>query len=746
MKTKNKDKSIVLTTEMAKPQYDWSDFLSILPNPDSILREKGKASEVFQELLNDGHLFGIVCRRKAGTLSLEWDVEKNNANDNYFESIKSVFESIEIDTLIENILDAPLYGFRPIEILWENTDGMWKPSKFLAKPLEWFGFGKNSELMFINDSFNYEECPKFKFLCPKNSADYSNPYGTAILSKCFWNVFFKRNNMQFWAVFTEKFGMPWVIAKYAANVTDQDKVDEFVDALNNMVQDAVIALPADADANFFSPSGSSPDSYIKLAHACTVENSILILGHASSSEATPGKLGAEDSAISATDDIVDSDKKLVKKTLNELIRIIYEVNGWTGDYPLFYFFEEEDINKDLAERNEILIRSGQVKQFSKPYIMRTFGLEEDDFEVNDGTENTPEPTALEKKSSIKLNRLKSIYNLNFMNEEVATDQITLDEFVDELINPKFADGMMNELLQPIFNEVAKSEDLNKLLKNYSKLYSKLNINELYNQLVIASLSSHCLGFSSDDKSKGVKNSNELGLDDLIHALDLEPEEAIEYFKNLGIEVSEDWESTLELIKKQIFTISGVTKLEVLKDYKDMLQKALDEGLSAYEFKKNLKEKFTKKGWYSREKGEAILPSYRLDTIYRTNLQSAMMQGRWEQQKATADLLPYLQHFSSIDGSTTKSCNELHLKVFRKDDKFHAKYLRPPGHFRCRRRMTSLTENQVKKLGLTVLVGSENPSWANQKGFEKSDEGFDYKPDLKKYPQELVKEFNKEQKR
>ena len=82
-------------------------------------------------------------------------------------------------------------------------------------------------------------------------------------------------------------------------------------------------------------------------------------------------------------------------------------------------------------------------------------------------------------------------------------------------------------------------------------------------------------------------------------------------------------------------------MDVLVDIKKEVDRALAEGVSLAEFKQDLGERLAAKGWFA-PKGEAAkielpdgtirkrLPPWRLELIWRTNIQTAYSAGRYRQ--------------------------------------------------------------------------------------------------------------------
>ena len=129
---------------------------SYLPDPDIVLRKQGKDMKVYKELLCDSHVFACVQSRKAGVLSLEWDINRGLDKDETAEKIVQLLKKLDIDKVISDILDSSLFGFQPIEIIWGKVDNLVIPIELKSKPPEWFCFDEENKLkkhlltMFLN--------------------------------------------------------------------------------------------------------------------------------------------------------------------------------------------------------------------------------------------------------------------------------------------------------------------------------------------------------------------------------------------------------------------------------------------------------------------------------------------------------------------------------------------------------------------------------------------------------------------
>ena len=72
-----------LSEEIAtrKRSINFYSLGTYLPDPDIVLRKQGKDVRIYKELLCDPHVFACVQSRKAGVLSLEWDLNRGVDKD-----------------------------------------------------------------------------------------------------------------------------------------------------------------------------------------------------------------------------------------------------------------------------------------------------------------------------------------------------------------------------------------------------------------------------------------------------------------------------------------------------------------------------------------------------------------------------------------------------------------------------------------------------------------------------------------
>jgi SPP1 gp7 family putative phage head morphogenesis protein len=231
-------------------------------------------------------------------------------------------------------------------------------------------------------------------------------------------------------------------------------------------------------------------------------------------------------------------------------------------------------------------------------------------------------------------------------------------------------------------------------------------------------------------------------------------EAIKHFQDKGLKIAPaSWRDLWQQAQIRAFTVARVTAMDVLIDIRKEVDTALTDGISLGEFKKNLRGKLETKGWFAPkgEKAEVKLPDgtvrkrltgWRMETIYRTNLQTAYSAGRHKQMMESVTRI-YWQYNAIMDAVTRPEHAAQHGKVYHRDHPFWDKWY-PPNGFNCRCYVTTLSVRQMDQRGLAEETqGVEelpDEGWRYNPGKEPMNK---WQPDLSKYPEELAKKFKGE---
>lgn len=361
----------------------------LLPNPDPILRARGQHIRVYRDLRSDAQVGGCVRRRKSAVKALEWGIDRRNSPSRVAKSIEALLRDLPMEQIIGQACDAVLYGYQPMEVMWQARGAMWVPADVVGKPPEWFGFDDENRLRFKtrDDQTLGELLPERKFLVPRQDATYDNPYGFADLSMCFWPKTFEKGGKKFWLSFAEKFGSVFPVGKLPRTATKTQQ-DEMLDALDKLIADGVAVVPDDGSVDLLEAAGkgASADLYERLLMYCRSEVSIALTGTNQTMEANSNRASAT-AGLEVADDLRDGDAEIVCSAINQLIRWMVGSNWASAEAPVFEMWDQESRDKLRAERDKALKDAGA--KFTQAYFKRAYGYEEGDLQADTVTPTPP---------------------------------------------------------------------------------------------------------------------------------------------------------------------------------------------------------------------------------------------------------------------------------------------------------------------------------------------------------------------
>lgn len=218
--------------------------------------------------------------------------------------------------------------------------------------------------------------------------------------------------------------------------------------------------------------------------------------------------------------------------------------------------------------------------------------------------------------------------------------------------------------------------------------------------------------------------------DIIIAFNLTPEDAIKFFKKLGIKPSLNWKETLAAILNNAFAIAGVKNMDSIMDAKQLIEKAIEDGTDLDDFKKKIKEDLQLRNWHA-------------DLVVTQNVANSYNSGSFKRQEQSKDLLPYVRFILGARMHHTPGClwlvnNKVAIRI---DDPLINKFY-PSRHFRCATIAKSVSEKWVDDNGYKVRKGSDIPKiYQNSKGFNTPPNApMMDRFDFTKYPKQLFNKF------
>jgi SPP1 gp7 family putative phage head morphogenesis protein len=210
-------------------------------------------------------------------------------------------------------------------------------------------------------------------------------------------------------------------------------------------------------------------------------------------------------------------------------------------------------------------------------------------------------------------------------------------------------------------------------------------------------------------------------------------EAVAWFRERIILTDDEFKALSEQSYHRAFTIAGVAQLDMVTQAWEALDNAISQGETISDFQATMNERLAA-AWGKDQ-------PWRVETIFRTNTQTAYSEGRWEQMEhpAVKEARPYRKFSAIMDQRTSPICAPLDGTVLPADDPFWESH-NPPLHFNCRSHVVTLSEEEAKAEG----VDREAPTTEAADGFGSAPSGEWVAPDadLAGYPMPLVSEYRR----
>jgi len=170
-------------------------------------------------------------------------------------------------------------------------------------------------------------------------------------------------------------------------------------------------------------------------------------------------------------------------------------------------------------------------------------------------------------------------------------------------------------------------------------------------------------------------------------------EAVQYWKSKAPVSAKELQAMDAAARSRAFAVSGLARMDQIGAVQAAIGKAIEDGETLRDFKARIGDVIKDQGWTGQK-------AWRVENIFRTNIQSAYMTGRYQQMQRAAKARPYWRYSAVMDRRTRPGHRALHGMVYPHDHPFWDQFY-PPNGFMCRCTVTTFSARQVKARGLTV---------------------------------------------
>ena len=197
-----------------------------------------------------------------------------------------------------------------------------------------------------------------------------------------------------------------------------------------------------------------------------------------------------------------------------------------------------------------------------------------------------------------------------------------------------------------------------------------------------------------------------------------PDKALQYIKQKELKPAFSYKDVWNEEHITSFTVAKVMQVDILQDIKNAVEKAIKNGETLLQFKKNLLPTLYEKGWTGKteiydnimgEKKEVYIDTpRRLKTIYETNLRSAYMKGRFD-RAYESDAHPYLMYRVGPSKVHRPEHLEWDGLILDKNDPFWLSH-NPPNGWGCKCYTVAVSKGRKERY---EKEGIPTPTFDNQ---------------------------------
>jgi phage gp29-like protein len=362
--------------------------VNLRPHDDTLLtRGGGKGLKLYDEIERDPHAFAVLQKRKMSVIAYPWEVEaasSSRADKKAADFIKDNFNAINFDKVTLYLLDANLKGYAVGEIMWGTDGSQIVVERIMPRDQRRFAFDYDYKLRLLTwqNMWPGEEMPDKKFIVHSTGAKDGSPYGLGLGTRLFWPVWFKKQSIQFWLTFADKYGSPTAIGRYPAGTSASDQ-DNLLNALGAIAQESAIAVPDNMTVELLEAARSSAgDFYERMCKYMDDQMSVAVLGENSTTSGKSSGMNSNQAQVhnEVRLELSKADADLLSGTLsNTIVKWLTEFNfpGATPPRVWRRIAQQEDL-KSRAERDVMIFDLGFKPTLD--YITETYG---DGWEVRD---------------------------------------------------------------------------------------------------------------------------------------------------------------------------------------------------------------------------------------------------------------------------------------------------------------------------------------------------------------------------
>lgn len=337
----------------------------------------------------DSHYVSILGTRKRAVAQMEITVEaasEDPVDEQNAQFIRDWLKRDIIDDVIFDILDAVGKGYSVSELIWDMSESQWDIKDIKWRDPRWFIFDIiDGTTPLLRDGGQFVPLQPYKYIYHQHKAKSGLPIKGGVVRPCAWMWMFKNFGVKDWVIFSEAYGQPVRIGKYAAGTSQEDRAI-LKRAIANLGSDVGAIIPDTMIVEFVESAQKSgtTDMFERKGDWFDKQMSKAVLGQTTTTDALSSGLAGNQAHNDVRGDISRSDGRKLASTLNAQLVIPYLMlnKGPQKQYPRLKIGDCDDV--DVAALADAAVKVvGIGGKVSGKKLVAKLGLppaEEDDDE------------------------------------------------------------------------------------------------------------------------------------------------------------------------------------------------------------------------------------------------------------------------------------------------------------------------------------------------------------------------------
>lgn len=318
--------------------------------------------DMYDNLKSDGHFIGDIRLRKAATLCTPFSIIDKNTGDVQDDKTK-FFKKKWFYDFMSPALDYVFFGYTLLEIV--------DTQKPIFKPIPRRNLIPRKREVLL--SIQNDKGIPYADVMGRTLIEVGEPEDLGLMGDLCGQLIWKRNAQQLWATYSEKFGLPLVIA--TTNKSGDAEIARIKKMLSVLGEAAQAVLPEGTKIDI--KESSTGDAYLvfdKQIERTNTELSKAILGGTMITDSGSSRSQSEVHERNLNEKLAEDDRRIITFTVND--QLIPLLSLWGHDFNPEtdeFMFDPGDC-MDLKDFWEIVSQAADKYEIPDEWVSKKFGF------------------------------------------------------------------------------------------------------------------------------------------------------------------------------------------------------------------------------------------------------------------------------------------------------------------------------------------------------------------------------------